>query len=335
MSDEDPAETVASTQEELTSEVVLEYEPLPGGKLRLAVLHHGTPVYSSEYNTKILGSDQLRGTFINKVTEQLEVKTEIDVGEVATKLRDWFAMMNDLDKGEQADKLLPDEIQQIIDGTQYPVEVHGGETTTWHVTLTFAGRTRELEFTASEMVSGGSGALEQKIANQCYELVEIGQEDWEAIRERWQQNKRVVDVVEATASDAIADRVLEHLGHRITPVNDKEKLANSHGSAWYDADNATVTDVAPADAAIVWIQDSFLVDQLEAAGKKIEYKGQLIKTLNQRDDLYGIEDEGRKRWPNPQNKDRARFYPFRPEVLGVSSDDVGGHDEPNHSEVEV
>ncbi len=331
----DPATTVDGTRESLAPDVELEYEPLPGGKLRLAVFYQETPVHSSEHNTKILGSDQLRGTFINKVADALEAKGGVDTGAVETSLREWFAAMNELDREEQKDKLLPEEIQQIIDGTQYPVEVHGGETTTWHVTLTFAGRTRELEFTAGEMVSGSGAALQEKIANEFYELVEIEQADWEAIRERWQEHKDVVDVVTESASDTIADRVLEYLGQRITVVGDREKLANAPGAAWFDPENTTVADVAPTDAAIVWVQDSFLVDQLEAAGKNLEYKSQLIKTLNQRDDLYGVPDETRQRWPNAQGRDRARFYPFHPDALGVDGNDVGGHDDPNHSEVEA
>jgi len=331
----DPATTVNDARESLASGVELEYEPLPGGKLRLAVFYQDSPVQSTKQNIKILGSDQLRGTFINKVIDALEAKGTVDTDAVETSLREWFATMNELDREEQKDKLLPEEIQQIINGTQYPVEVHGSETTTWHVTLTFAGRTRELEFTTSEMVSGSGAALQEKIANEFYELVEIEQADWEAIRERWQEHKEVVDVVTESTSDTIADRVLEYLGQRITLVDEREKLANDHGAAWYDPENTAVADVAPTDAAIVWVQDSFLVDQLEAAGKNLEYKGQLIKTLNQRGDLYGVPDESRQRWPNPQGRERVRFYAFDPGALGVDEDDVGGHDDPNHSEVEA
>jgi hypothetical protein len=329
----DPATTVDDARESLASGVELEYEPLPGGKLRLAVFHQGTPVHSTKQNTKILGSDQLRRTFINTVIDALEAKETDNTDAVETSLREWFAAMNELDREEQKDKLLPDETKRIIDGTQYPVEVYGGETTTWHVTLTLDGRTRELEFTASEMVSGGGATLKEKIANEFYKFVDIEQADWEAIRERWQEHKEVVDVVNESASDAIADRVLEHLGHRIMLVDDREKLANSSSAAWYDPENTPMADVAPPDAAIVWVQDSFLVDQLETAGKSPEYKGQLIKTLNQRGDLYGAPDESRQRWPNAQGRERQKFYAFDPDVLGVDEDDAGGHDDPNHSEV--
>lgn len=331
----DTAGHIDGFQEELLPGTEIEYEPLSGGKIRLAVYYQEELLHSSEYNTKIFGSDTLKGQFINKVKDSVASKPGVDTSDVAVALQEWFAVMNELDKDEQKEFLLTDEIQAIIDGTHYPVKVHGGETTTWHVTLTFAGRTQELEFTASEMVSGGSGALQEKIANRFFELVEIEKEDWEAIRERWQENKEVVDVVSETGADAVANRVLEYIGHNITPVADKGKLANSPGAAWYDSKNGTVSSAVPTDESVVWVQDSFLVDQLENAGKNLEYKSELIKTLNQRNDIYGVESDGRKRWPNPQGKDRAKFYAFDPAALGVSDDDVGDSSDPNYSEVEA
>lgn len=325
----DPADHVGPHTEELADGyVTLEYEPIGGGQLRIAAYANDDVLESGTYSTKIFGSTTLRGQFLNSVESSLEGRSGVDPGEVRSELKEWFAAMNEVDREEQAEKFLPAEIRQIIQGTNYPVKIHGGETTTWKVELTYAGRTRELEFTASEMVTNGAGALQEKIANQFFELIEIEKEDWEAIRERWHEESQVVNVVEETASDAIADRVLEKLGNTVKPVADREDMGNDVAAAWYDPSNQTVYDDAPADASIVWIQDSFLVDQLEAAGKNLEYKGQLIKDLIARGDIYG--PRVRKKWA--WNK-RTKVYPFDPESLGVTADDVGGTDDPNHSEV--
>jgi hypothetical protein len=325
----DPAENVDAFTEELADGyVTLEYEPIGGGQMRIAAYANGDVLESGEYNTKIFGSATLRGQFLNSVEESLEGRKGVDAGEIRNELKEWFAAMNEVDREEQAEKFLPDEIRAIIQGTNYPVEIHGGETTTWQVELTYAGRTRELEFSASEMVGSGAGALQEKIANQFFELIEIDPEDWEAIRERWHENSEVVNVVEETASDAIADRVLEKIGNTVKPVGDREDMGNDVAAAWYDPENATVYDEAPADAPIVWVQDSFLVDQLEAAGKNLEYKSQLIKDLIARGDVYG--SRARKKWAWNQ---RTKVYPFDPDALGVTPDDVGGSDDPNHSEV--
>jgi len=93
----DPATTVDDARESLASGVELEYEPLPGGKLRLAVFHQGAPVHSTEQNTKILGSDQLRRTFINTVIDALEAKETDNTDAVETSLREWFARPTDIE----------------------------------------------------------------------------------------------------------------------------------------------------------------------------------------------------------------------------------------------
>ncbi|MFC6863290.1 hypothetical protein ACFQGE_07430 [Halomicroarcula sp. GCM10025817] len=325
----EPSETVGAETEPLADGYVsLEYEPIGGGQMRIAAYANGDVLESGKYSTKIFGSATLRGQFLNSVEKSLEGRNGVDAGEVRQELKEWFAAMNELDREEQAEKFLPDEIRRIIDGTHYPVEIHGGETTTWKVKLTYAGRTRELEFSASEMVGGGAGALQEKIANQFFELIEIEPEDWEAIRERWHEDSEVVNVVEETASDAIADRVLSKLGNTLKPVGDREDMGNDVAAAWFDEENATVYDDAPPDEPIVWVQDDFLVDQLEAAGKNLEYKGQLIQDLIARGDVYG--SRARKKWAWDS---RTKIYPFDPDALGVTPDDVGGSDDPNHSEV--
>jgi hypothetical protein len=297
--------------------------------MRIAAYANGDVLESGEYSTKIFGSATLRGQFLNSVESSLEDRSGVDAETIRNELKEWFAAMNEVDREEQAEKFLPDEIQRIIDGTQYPVEIHGGETTTWKVELSYAGRTRELEFEASEMVGNSAGALQEKIANQFFELVEIEKEDWEAIRERWHENSEVVNVVEETASDAIADRVLSKLGNTLKPVGNREDMGNDVAAAWYDPENTTVYDDAPEDAPIVWVQDDFLVDQLEAAGKNLEYKGQLIKNLIDRGDIHG--SRGRRKWAWDSY---TKVYPFDPDALGVTPDDVGGSDDPNHSEVD-
>lgn len=327
----DPTETVDATKEEIADGVELEYEPVPGGKIKLALHHDGDLIQSAEYGSKVFGSDQLRGQFINSVSNDLEPRDGVDETDIARKLRQWFSEMNELDKDEQKDKLLTPEVQAIIDGTNYPVEIHGGETTTWNVELTYAGRTAELEFTAGEMASdGGAGALKEKIANHFFEIIELESGDWEAIRDRWNEHSEVVNVVEETASDAVADRVLSKLANTIQPVGEREQMGNDIAAAWYDGDNSTVYTDAPSDADIVWVQDDFLVDQLEQAGKQLEYKGQLIKDLIARGDLHG--SRARKRWAWDS---RTKLYPFVPDALAITKDDVGGGDDPNHSEVEA
>lgn len=330
MSDADPAEAVESYEEEIAGGVTLEYTPLAGGQIRLTTRYKGDPLQREIYNTKIFESAQLKREYLGRVEEKAAGIRGIDASVVREELDDWFTQMADLDQEEQADVFLTNEIRAILEGTEYPVEVYGGETTTWEVTVTFNDMTKDLEFTADEMVGDSAGPLKQKMANQFYEIVDIEDEDWEAIRERWQAHKEVVAVVEETGTDSVADRVVEYLSNNLLPVEEREKMGNDNAAAWYDATNATGYDDAPATGPILWVQDSFLMDQLENAGKQIGYKGQLTKDLIARGDLYG----GRVRrtwWDGTQ----AKVYPFKPEALRVTEEDVTGLTGDAHSEVEV
>jgi hypothetical protein len=320
-------------REELLPDVEVECTPLAGGRLRLAVYHEVTAVHSAVYNLKILGSVTLRGQFVNRVCDQLD-GSGVDTDAVERALREWFTRLHDT-ADEERRALLPEDIQGVLDGTQQ-VEIVGGSPTTVHVNLEWNGETRELEFTADEM-TGDGGALVSQMANQFYEFdFEIGPDEWAAVVEEWQDRAEVVAVVEETAEETIAGRVLEYVALDLMPVTERGKLATGPAAAWVDATNAAATGAAPPDDPVVWIERTFLLDELDRAGKATEYLGQLIKTLNQRGDLYGVPESRRQRWPNSQGKDRAVFYPFRPESVGVDVESMteAGRDEPVHDEVE-
>lgn len=325
----DPADKIEPFTEEFAGGfVTLEYEPLPGGQMRIAAFASGDVLESGEYSTKIFGSATLKGQFLNSVEESLTDKSGVDAGEIRQELKEWFAEMNEVDEEEQEEKFLTDEIRQIIAGTQYPVEIHGGEETIWNVEITFAGRTSELQFTSAQMVSGGGAALQEKIANNFFEIIEVEKEDWEAIRDRWQQNSEVVSVVSETGEDAIAERVVSMLSRALTPVEERDDMKRDVANAWYDEGNSTLYPECKMDDDILWIQDDFLVDQLERAGKQTSYKGQLVKHLIRLGKLHG---EGkRKKWTS---KRREKVYPAVPAEFGIDADDVREAGESNNSEV--
>lgn len=328
----DPADGVDAQREEVAG-VTIEYEPVVGGEMRLVALRDDDLLARGQYASVFTGDHKgrtNRGEFLNSVEEALADKSGVDAVEVRTELRKWFDEMGEMSREEQLELMVPSEIRQIIEGTHHPVEIHGGETTTWKVGLSFAGRTRELEFTAGEITGDSAKLLEEKIANQFFEVIEIEKEDWETIKERWIEDTEVVNVIEETASDAIAERVLSKLSNTVKPVGEREEMGNDVAAAWYDPENATVYGDAPPDGPIMWVQDSFLVDQLEAAGKNLEYKGQLIKDLIARNEVYGT--GVRKKWAWTQ---RTKVYPFDPDALGINPDDVGTSDDPYHSGVSV
>lgn len=302
------------------------------GKMKLTARHAGETVESGTYTRSVFSEPGERNKFLSSVETSLEDRQSVDAGGARTKLKEWLAEFGELAEEEQdqyRDLAFPEEINEILEGTNYPVEVYRGEPTTWKVTLTFRGETRALEFTTSEM-NGSGAALEEKIANHFLEFLDIGAEEWEEVREEWVENKKLVATGGETASDAVAERVLEHLGDGILPTRDREKVANAPSNAWFDEANAPGYSDAPTDATIVWVQDRYLVDKLESAGKTVEYKGQLAKDLISRGDLYG--KRTRYRWSDGK---RRKYYPFTPDALRVDPDQVGEPDDDASGEVDA
>ena len=294
------------------------------GKVKLTARHAGETVESGTYTRSVFSEPGERNKFLSSVETSLEGRQSVDAGGARTKVKEWLAEFGDLaeeEKDQYRDLAFSEEINEILAGTHYPVEVYRGEPTTWKVTLTFRGEKRELEFTTSEM-NGSGAALEEKIANHFLEFLEIGSEEWEEVRDEWVANKKVVDTGGETAGDAVADRVLEHLGDGVLPTRDREKVANAPSNAWFDESNTPGYSAAPIDATIVWVQDRYLVDKLESAGKTVEYKGQLVKDLISRGNLYG--KRTRYRWSDGK---RRKYYPFTPDALKIDPDQVGEPDD--------
>lgn len=293
-----------------------------GGKVKLTAKHAGEIVESGRYSHSVFGEPGERNKFLSSVETSLEDRQSVDASGARTKVKEFLANFEDIrndQKDEYRGYVLSDETNEILEGTHYPIKVYRGEPTTWKVKITFRGETRELEFTTSEMNDSG-GALQEKIANHFLEFLEIGSGEWEEIRDEWVENKKVIDTGGETANDAVADRVLEYLSDGILAVTDREKLANAPANAWFDENNTAAYRAAPTDAPIVWVQSRYLADKIESAGKTVEYKGQLVKNLISRGDLYG--KNTRRRWSDDQ---RRRYYPFDPEALHIDPDQIGEH----------
>lgn len=329
----DPADTVDGMTDELAAGVKIDYDPVGGGKMQLRSRYEGDVLERGEYAQVFRDSHRgrtNRGQFINNTVDAVEDVKGIDGEDIEGALRAWFTEMAEIAEEEEM-AYQPDHIQDIVRGTQPPVEIHGGEETTWKVNLTYAGRTTDLEFTAAEMVGGGGAALEEKIANYYYDIVEIEPEDWETIRDYWQDNSEVVAVVDETGRDAVAERFVSRIVDAARPLEELEQVPTDPSGAWYDADNSANYDDAPSNAPILWVQDRFFADKLEAIGKQIEYKSQLAKDLIDRGVLYG--SNARRTWDSVFAR-RTRMFPFDPRELGIDEDDVAPAPGDNTDEVE-
>ena len=318
--------------EEIAAGVVVEYKPVGGGEMRLRGLYEDEVLARGEYAEVFTGSHRgrtNRGEFINNVKDSIGGTEGLDADEIGSELRRWFDDMAEVAEEEEL-AFQPDHVRQIIEGTQPPVEIHGGEETTWVVTLSYAGKTTDLEFTAGEMVGGGAGALEEKLANYFYELIDIEPEDWETIRDWWHDHSEVVTVVDETGRDAVADRFINRVADAVRPLDELEQMPNDPAGAWYDAENAAGHSAA-GDGPVLWVQSRFYADKLEAIGKQIEYKGQLTKDLIAEGALY--DSSVRRTWEGVFDR-RTRLFPFDPRELGIEEADVAPPAGDNTDEVD-
>lgn len=330
----DPAASVDGFTDEIAGGVEVDLEPASGTHVKLAARYDGDILARGEYAEVLRGNHHgrtNRGEFVNTVEDSAESIAGLDAEEVATALDSWFDEMSEIAQEEEL-ALQPDYVKQVIEGTHPPVEIHGGgEETTWHVELTFAGRTSELEFTASEMAGGGSGALKQKIANNYYELIDIQEADWEAIRDHWDEHSELVSEVEETGRDAIKNRFVDRLSDAVRPLEDIEQVPSDPSGAWYDDDNTAGYEEAGADEPILWVQSRLVADKVEEIGKQIEYRGQLVKDLISDDVLHGTSVQ--RTWSGSFER-RTRMYPFKPAELGIDEDDIAPEPGDNTDEVD-
>lgn len=327
----DSGTTDGFTTDLLGGAAEVDLTPVGGGEVALAVRYDGDTVEQGGFPKEVFTKPTPKGQFLNSTEEAFEQKPGIDAEAVRQELKEWCAEMAQIGREEET-KMLPGDVQRIIDGTELPVEVYNGEPTTWHIELTFAGKTEELEFTAGEMIGASGKPLEQKIANEFFEKVDVEAEDWDKITERWMDNQTVVHESNESQNDAIANRVVDHIAEGLIAVGDRDQVTNDTAAVWFDEDNDGDAGQGDIDGPVVWVQDRYLVDQLETAGKSVGYKGQFVKDAVSRGDMAASSMS--KRWLDGPGIDK--FYPFEPETLGVSADDVTAEtDGDNDDEVDV
>lgn len=311
------SETTDSITREVCDDVEVTVTPQGGGEIKLTVTYNDAVIESGDYPFEVFSKPWARGTFTNNVRDALEDKPGVAGDEVKQELTEWCAGMADMAQEEEAE-MYPATIQEIVAGTE-SVEVYSGEPTTWRVTITFNGKTADIDFTAGEMVGNSGAPLREKIANEFYELVEVETEDWEHIRDQWRDRQQIALEGVESSEDAIADRIIDNIAEVVRPTMDRDKLNNDPGVVWYDETNESGYEDAPADAEIVWVQDTLACDELEDSGKTLEWKGEFIKNLIQNDRMYG--QTSRRRWTGKSGK-RYKFWPFQPDALGIDKDDV-------------
>lgn len=334
MSDDEPV-TDGFKNELYDGLLTVDLTPVGNGDARLTVSFTGDEgeevVEKGVYSKDVFTRPTPKGKFLNNVEDALDGEyPSVNADHARDELSEWVEEMADIGLEKQR-KMLPPELQVVIEST-HSVGIYDGEPTTVEVTLTLGGRTRQLSFTSKDMKTDSGGVLEHKLYDQFFQDITVEKEDWETIREQWNGMAEVMFVNDETTEDAIANRVTDHMAEGLIAVGEREQLENDSAAVWFDEGNTAGYDEVGDEETIAWVQDRYLVDQLETAGKSVEYKGQLAKDLISRGDL--LASSARRRWYD--GDERSNFYPFEPETLGVSESDVTfDPDGDNDDEVEM
>lgn len=326
----DPADAAdGALREEVMPGLEFEWEPLAGGGYQLAAYYDDSVIENGEYPSSVLEKPTVRGQFLNSVETALEDTPGIDAGDARTELNGYIAELADLSAEESVEYTLSDVAAEVITGTKR-VAVHQADETVWYVTLEYRGDTARLEFSNGEMLGDGA-ALVEKIANTFVEFVALSAEEWQEIRDRWAEEKEIVEQHNETATDAVINRVVNYLDQQKQVVTDREKIGAGTETVWYDPDNATLVDEAGADGPVVWVRDEFVTEAIEAAGKNVEQKASLVRDMSANDVLYS--GNMGKQWGTDWSKPR-KVYPFNADHFTVTDSDTNDGGDA-HSEVQA
>ncbi len=299
---------------ELTPSNTLAMEVQEDG-VRITVKEEGSDgervSYSAVHGRDFFESSQKRKTIANEIEKNSDVK--------ASDTKDAFIQLcnrisgNDLSKDRK--ELFRTELtQQLLDET-VSVDVYVSEETSIEVTLEKDGRKDSIEFTPGEWTTSSPARLSERYYNAFVERIEVSGEEWDDLVEEWEEMKTVAARETATTWDAIVERVVNTLKKRHVPHEDREAFKNDEKTTWYRDGE---------DGPTLWVKSAFVADLLDDSGKTPEELSELSKQLSKRDVTKGT----------TKKRSGVRAYPFDPEEIGVSENEVHTNSDDDGPEVE-
>lgn len=279
-------------------------------------------IYSAEKAMDFYRSDQKVGTVANRIKGG--VSDGIDGEAVADEFRSRCSTLS-ANHDEVQSAWQPPIVTELLNQTQR-VEVFRGDPTTFTVALKRNGREEELEFTTGEFMAPNPAPFRDKYGAVFYEKVDVEPEVWEELVDEWIEMQEVVDSERYTEAEATADEVADVLSDRLTPVDDRQVLANGTMSAWYDESNGKA-DPDVIDAAdggnpdVLWVRTAAVREVLPDIGKSREYLQTLSPTLRKTGKTYTTSK------PIDAAGGRYRCFAFDPEALGIPREAVHSSDE--------
>lgn len=309
----EPLPDTAGLRVEVADVIEVDISNPSGEPLRVVTRCHDDVIDDSNYGKRVFADRTIKGQYLNTVQEQLNEITGVDAAGIRSELAAALSAVGER-WGELGVELLPGELQDLVDGTHYPIHVYVGDPTEWVVTITAWGETHTITFTTSD-IQGGAAALETKILNEWVEFVDVTDSDWETIRDEWKQHIEKHDGG-LSEDEALAEVLLDHLRSAVIRVDAKDALPNDKANVWLDEGNsvgyAPDDDGDEIEADIAWMRNDMVREAFSRAGGKDTQVSQASTALQKVDATYG--PAAQKRWDDGTQR---RFYPFDPDALAL------------------
>ena len=320
--------------------IAVEYAGTEGGKIRLTFYAGADTNDMSQIYTEIVSPDfyarhqNERGKVKNRLVKAApdDVPEDVVRGEFEQLCR----------RFEEADVVADEDLRspivnQLLDETQ-SVEVHAGdEDATITVQLSRDdGRGLTLSFDASEWVSNDPTA---KIREQYYvayrELIEVTPEEWETLREAWDDRVERVVRDESSDDDETIHALIRELKKRMKVIEEYDKIRNDTKNVLYDRNNNDRADSQIQErhdeVDVLWVQSSVITELLdEMPGTSPDDKGTLASEM--------IRDGTLLRSRRQFGTDKLSMWAFDAEVfggrilVGESEDDADDADDGDESD---
>lgn len=300
--------------------IAADYQVIEGGRLRLTFYANADTADMTEITVVETDPDfydrpenergRVKNRLLDAVNEHCDgVSDELVLGGYE-KLCRTFA---EADVEDDADMRSP-IVNQLLRETDR-VEMHAGDdSATITVSLSRAdGPSLSIDFDSAEWTSNDCGA---KIREQYHikhrELIEIEPEEWQTLRDIWNDQIERVVRDEGTEDDETAHELIRRLSTRIKVTEDYDEIHNDPKIALYDRNNDnrndTEIDEQHGDVDVLWVQTAVISEVLDDLPGSTPPKNALARRLINDDTLL----RGRKGF----GKDKLPVWAFDPEPFG-------------------
>lgn len=293
----------------------LRMTPIADG-FRIRLCHGETQVYYIECDRDWWESRNKLGQIGNEIAE--------DIGDspswVKSQLR---KIANKLDAAneELVEELRNPEVDDILQRTNCVIGYDSGDELEMWIEIDAPDDSdndaAEWSFTLDEWMGDATYLINKKHFHSFDSHVELSEDDWEDLRDAWEDMEERQSVGTDPERERIAELIIDTARSRLvgSVFEDRDKAANDKWNGWYEPAGGEYSD---PDDPVVWVRSEALQNAIDdETGKSGHgYIGKLTSTMDRLGMLAG---ESKR--PTYGSR-KATSYPIRLDALDLDEDDV-------------